>query len=290
MQLLGGLGNQMFQYAAGKALATHHKTEFKIDTSGFKEYALHDYVLDHFMITAGEVSESELPSVKERALPTSRIWRKLYPYVQALRPYHSRRIFDEPYYHFNKRFLKLPPNVYIRGYFQSERYFKDIEDIIRKEFVVKQEYGQLDQFLAEKLKTHDVISVHFRRGDYVTNKGINKLYGTPSFEYYEKSIQQIAARCKNPYLFIFSNDSAWVKENFTTQVPKTFISDFSMSNFQELTLMSKCHHNVIANSSFSWWGAWLNQNPSKIVHAPSRWFVTKRWNTKDVIPKNWTQV
>ncbi len=289
-ELLGGLGNQMFQYAAGKALAEHYKTDFKIDVTGFKNYTLHGYDLNRFCISAPEARDSELPEKKPTASPTSRMTQVLSRIQQPFVNYTHKTIFEEPFFHYNKRFFSLPSSAYLRGYFQSEKYFHDIQDIIRAEFTLKPEFHYLNDDIQSLLTDNEVIAVHFRRGDYVTNKGINSVFGTPSLAYYHKAIAHIAAHCKRPRLFIFSNDTQWVREQFVTDLPVTYVSDFKLENFQELDLISRCAHMVIANSSFSWWGAWLGTHLDKRVCAPKAWFRSRVFNTKDITPDSWIRL
>lgn len=280
----------MFQYAAGKALAEFHGVEFKIDISGFKEYKEHGYFLDKLAISAPAAGEDEIAPFLKYKPPSGRILKLGLEKFDFLIPYKNKKIFFEPYFNFNRRFFKLPSNIYLSGYFQSEKYFKNIEAVIRKEFVLKEETSEVYKILADDVNGVNSVSIHFRRGDYITNQGLNKVFGTPSLDYYYAAVKKIAETTKDPRFFIFSNDIEWVKNNFKIAFPVTYILGPSIKNYEEISLMSKCRHNIIANSSFSWWGAWLNNHSDKIVIAPARWLQWKRINTKDVVPTNWEKM
>ena len=133
--------------------------------------------------------------------------------------------------------------------------------------------------------------MHIRRGDYVSNPTTNKLHGTCSLEYYHNAVDIIAAKVSNPHFFIFSDDHEWARNNFKIDYPLTFVAHNNAGkNYEDMRLMSLCKHHIIANSSFSWWGAWLGSNPKKIVCAPRGWFKDKSLNTNDIIPSDWSRI
>lgn len=287
-QIIGGLGNQMFQYAAGKALAEFKGVEFKIDISSFENYKLYGYDLGNLAVTAPVASPEEIN--KFVGSRPGKVLKFLEEKFDWLMPYAGRKFYLEPFFNYNRRFFSLPPEVYLEGYFQSEKYFAGIKDIIKKEFFLKNEPGQVYDETAKKINETNSVAVHFRRGDYITNQGINKIFGTPPLEYYHTAVKKMAGMIKDPHFYIFSNDIEWVKNNFKPEYPTTYVADPALKNFHEISLMSKCRHNIIANSSFSWWGAWLNGNQNKIVVAPQRWFVWKKFNTKDIVPESWLRI
>lgn len=289
-QIIGGLGNQMFQYAAGKALAEFYGVEFKIDISGFKEYKEHGYFLDKLAISAPVADENEIAPFFKYKPPSGRILKLALEKFDFLIPYGTKKIFFEPYFNFNRRFFKLPANIYLSGYFQSEKYFKNIEAVIRKEFVLKEKAGELYKELANSINNVNSVSIHFRRGDYVTNQSLNKVFGTPPLNYYYAAVEKIIKTTKDPHFYIFSNDLEWVKNNFKLTLPATYVFSPFIKNYEELFLMSACKHNIVANSSFSWWGAWLNNHPDKIVVAPKQWLQWKKINTQDIVPLDWVRI
>jgi hypothetical protein len=293
----GGLGNQFFQYAAGKALADFHHTEFKFEISPSERYSPSEYCLDKFLVSAPiatkeEVfeftkNEQEITGLKKIFIER---FNFLFPYFNFLLPYQQMKVYHERFYQYNKRFFDLPSDVYLVGYFQSERFFERVKDNIRKEFALKDQSGAAFNFFAEKIRNSNSTSIHFRRGDYITYSGLNKIFGVPSLKYYYDAVNELCLKVKNPVIYIFSNDIEWVKQNFNIQLPTVYVTDPSLKFYEEMTLMSFCRHNIIANSSFSWWGAWLNNNPDKIIIAPEKWFQWWKINTRDIIPSGWIKI
>jgi hypothetical protein len=257
-KIIGGLGNQCFQYAAGRHLAEIHRTEFKIDISEYEEYKLHAFSLNHFNIMEKYASPEEVAALK----------------------YVKQRQF-----HFDPEILHLPNGIYLHGYWQSEKYFAGISEIIRRELSVKSFLSGRDAELAEQISSCESVSAHIRRADYV----YEELFDPCGLEYYSASIEELSRAVENPRFFVFADDKAWVRENFKLPYPMTFIDHNGPDkNYEDMRLMSLCKHNIIANSTFSWWGAWLNRNPHKMVFAPSKWFTEKaRSSSRDVIPDSW---
>lgn len=174
------------------------------------------------------------------------------------------------------------------GYWQNEKYFKKIRPFLLREFTLKKES---EDFLKLKklVRNSSSVSIHFRRGDYVASLATNKYHGVLNLDYYMKAIKVINKRVKNSHFFVFSDDVEWVKKNFSIRKQITYISgDYALTNIEEMLLMSMCKHNIVANSSFSWWGAWLNKNPRKIVVAPKRWFMVK--TDLQTIPRSWIKL
>ena len=267
VKLIGGLGNQMFQYALGRHLAYKHKTSLQLDISEFENYKLHKYSLKFFNIH-GDDSEKFKKGFKKKIIAF----------------FNSKK---EPHFHFSPKILNSPDNVYLDGYWQSEKYFKDIEPIVRQEFTLKDKFNAMDDKALTAIGTSESVSLHIRRADYVTREKTNQVHGVCSLEYYHEAIAKIVATVKNPYFFIFSDDMPWAKDNLQLNFPVSYIDHGPDKNYEDLILMSRCKHNIIANSSFSWWGAWLNTNPFKIVIAPKKWFNDQSKNTKDLIPDGW---
>ena len=285
VRLIGGLGNQLFQYAAGKSLSHTLGVPLKIDKNDFKRYKLRKYGLLHFNVTSGEASKRELNLFPQRA-SASRM-RKLFS-----------KFFSKGYPTFSQRNLNFDPSIfenkapiYLDGYWQSEKYFKSIENIIRSEFTFKSKIDPLSKTILEKIQNCNSVSIHIRRGDYVDNSVTNAKHGTTTLDYYYRSIEIILEKISNPYFFIFSDDINWVRSNLFMDGNVTYVShNDSLSNYQDLRLMSKCKNNIIANSSFSWWGAWLNKNRKKIVLAPKRWFNDNDLGENDIVPDSWISI
>lgn len=278
----GGLGNQLFQYALGKNLASLNNTELKLDISSFKNNPARHYCLNYLNIKENFASSVEIDSFKKTGL------KKL---IDKLKSYKFQSIIAEKSSCFDSDILKLKNNKYLIGYWQSEKYFKPIENTIRKEFKLKDiNENRLNPTLSHIYNT-DSASLHVRRTDYLTDKH-QKIYEQISLDYYQEAINKIAGIYNKLNFFIFSDDIEWVKDNLKVpfNIPMHFVSGIGFTDPEELFLMSQCKHNIIANSSFSWWGAWLNENPNKIVIAPKKWFADTSKNNSDLIPPTWIKL
>lgn len=287
VRITDGLGNQMFQYALGRKLAYLHSTELKLDTNWYQgkgEYQQkRNYSLDCFNIQASIATQKDLDFFFQRNLLHS---------VNS----KVRKVFNLPAYKLIKNqqgftvdsnVFQCPKNTYLKGYWQTEKYFADIRKIILKDFSLKGEINPFCHNFIEEIKNRNSIAIHIRRGDYVSDSKLNCIHGVCSLEYYQTSIQHIKTQINQPHFFIFSDDPQWVKDNLLIEDKTTFVSGNNLADYEDLYLMSLCQHNIIANSSFSWWAAWLNQNPDKIVCTPQQWFAVKSRNTQDLIPENW---
>jgi len=282
-QLIGGLGNQLFQYAAARRLAQYHQVPLKLDITGFETYKLHNYSLNHFNIVETFAQPDEIARYKKQGF-IHRVRRRFFPYAL------QRHILEKSL-SFQPAILNLHPNVYLQGYWQSERYFIDIAVIIRQEFMIKTPIDAINAQLSEQITATNAVSLHVRRGDYASNPVFQKVHGLTSLEYYAKAIQKIAAQVENTHFFIFSDDPDWTRANLNFDVPLTFVThNQADKNYEDLRLMSLCQHHIIANSSFSWWGAWLGGNPKKIICYPAHWANDKNLNTSDIIPNGWQKI
>lgn len=288
--LIGGLGNQMFQYALGRKIAINNNIRLMLDISGLENHSGNGtprkYSLGVFNIEERFSDKKEVAKFKPEN--NSKITRTL---AKKFALFKSREYFiAEPYFNFCPDILNTKKGSYLQGYWQTEKYFKDIEDVIRNEFTLKDEYSIEGKEITQKIKNCNAVSLHIRRGDYVTSAITNKFHGICSLDYYGKAIKRIADNIQNPHFFIFSDDIEWVKQNLKIDFPVEYVSNGTLKDYEELMLMSYCKHNIIANSSFSWWGAWLNNNPEKIVIAPRRWFADVLVDTSDVVPETWIKM
>ena len=286
VKIIGGLGNQLFQYAAARRLAHVHKTTLRLDATAFASYALHEYVLNYLRINAEIISGKELRKVRGYcAFPlVSFIFRKM-------NLFRCGALVRERSLRFDPSILELSDNVYLDGYWQSEKYFSDIRDILLREISLKEKLTGINAELERKIIGSNSVSIHIRRGDYVTDSAANKIHGVISLEYYTQAIKIFTDKFKDLHFFIFSDDPEWVKGNLNISNPHTFIDGNSVEkNYADLHLMSSCKHNIIANSSFSWWGAWLNKNQNKIVIAPKNWFADSSRRSDDIIPSTWMKI
>ena len=285
IKLKGGLGNQMFQYACGRHLAQKNSDVLKLDLGWFQpggvaaSDTVRPYALDAFAITAPIATDEDIARVRGPLFVLKAIVQKV---LNKLWPVSS--------YVFDPRVLTRKGDVYLDGYFQSERYFKDSEPIIRKEFQLTNPLGAIAQNIAQEIESSNSVALHIRRGDYVSNADASAFHGICPPDYYHAAIKEIGKRVQEPKYFVFSDDIEWAKADAGMPGHAVYVSQKDIADYEELFLMSKCKHAIIANSSFSWWGAWLNENPNKIVIAPKRWVADPNVNTADVAPGEWIRI
>lgn len=290
VQLIGGLGNQLFQYALGKRLALHHNTELKLDISSFQTfYKLHKYSLFHFNVKENFITPQEAKKYKNLF---SRTFAKVNQMSgNKLAPYYSQRYVKEQSFLYDANILKVPSDVYMDGFWQTEKYFTEIGQELRKDFAFKTPPSDDNSRVADEIQNTGSVSLHIRRSDYVTDAKSNQVHGACGLDYYKKAIDFITERVENPKFFVFSDDMEWTKSNLLLNFPAQYV-DFNNAdaNYEDLRLMSLCKHNIAANSTFSWWGAWLNANPGKVIMVPEKWFNSSERNSGDLIPEGWTKL
>ncbi|MBX4197917.1 alpha-1,2-fucosyltransferase [Candidatus Parcubacteria bacterium] len=298
VRISGGLGNQMFQYAFARAIKEKTGLEVRLDTDYYTNIgsgeAKRTFELHKFKISLAEASTQDKKNLGFNKMYDKSFLqislRRIYRIIDAHKPLNLRKIILEPSFTFQKEMTEaIRDNSYISGIWQSEKYFQSIEEIIRNEFSLKHEFSAPAKLVQEIIRKTQAISIHVRRGDYVSNSNTNQKHGTCSPEYYQKAITYICSHISTPHFFVFSDDIAWVESELAIPGNVTYVSKNNIPGPEELLLMSMCKHNIVANSSFSWWGAWLNQNKQKIVIAPQRWFGADI-NTKDLIPDSWVRV
>jgi hypothetical protein len=287
VRLIGGIGNQLFQYAVARHLAEIHKTILKIDLSGFGNYKLRKYYLSPFNIQENFATLEEIKVLgvyKQEA--TGRLIARILKKPPKLAPTHIL----EKHFHFDPEILRLPDGVYLDGYWQSEKYFKDIEDIIRQEFTVKTSQDSKNKELSELIASCESVSLHIRRGDFVSNFKTKRVHGICDLDYYSRAVKQITQTVNTPYFFVFSDEPEWARDNLKLSYQIKIVDHNGVDkSHEDLRLMSQCKYHIIANSTFSWWGAWLNARPEKIVIAPKKWFNTNKNDTKDLLSEQcWT--
>lgn len=288
VKIIGGLGNQMFQYAANRAISLKLDVELKIDMRDFSTYKLHQgFELDKLFNIDAKIALSEDVS-KVIGLQQSTLIRRLIRKPQ-LKFARYKNYIVEPHFSYWNGFDQLKDNCYIDGYWQSERYFAKYSDKIRAEFTFKLPLSEKNAKIATHISQVNAVSLHIRRGDYVSNAK-NAYIGVCSLDYYKLAIDYIKNRIEEPIFFIFSDDINWVNVNLQPDAKILFVDHNSgAESYNDMRLMSLCKHHIIANSSFSWWGAWLNPSPEKIVVAPKQWFANKQYDN-DLIPSTWQRI
>lgn len=287
--ILGGLGNQMFQYAAGLALAREFDVSHRLDVSGFSEYALHHgFELERIFNCSIEIaSRADIRNVLG--------WQCPLPIRQVLghRRFsliRRRNFVVEPHFQYWAGIRNSPRDCYLVGYWQSERYFKQVEPAIRQAFTFRYPLvGKNADYLAQ-VSCENTVSLHIRRGDYVNNAKTNAIHGLLPLSYYQKAIAHMTRSKEGSQFFVFSDDIEWARQNLKLDAPCMFIGhNHGAESYRDMQLMSHCHHHIIANSSFSWWGAWLNPDPDKIVIAPKKWFANAN-TVSDLFPPGWVEL
>ncbi len=293
-RLIGGLGNQMFQYAAGRALALRCRAALKLDVTGFAVIGAHTrrrYELDSFSIQGSVASDADLARFHGAGKPGHSRRDRVLRWLRIGGPQGAWPICRERHFEFDPAVLALRPPVYLDGYWQSEMYFSDIAGQLRQEFTPKAAMERENAALAAAIDAANAVSLHVRRGDYVSDAATNRFHGTCSLDYYRHAVDYVTGRAGTPHLFVFSDDQEWTRANLQFAVPTTFVeANPPDCGYRDMQLMSRCRHHIIANSSFSWWGAWLNPSPEKIVVAPKQWFSSPRNDTRDLFPLNWVRM
>lgn len=285
-QIIGGLGNQMFQYAAGRALSLRNDTMLALDISGFDSYELHQgfelqRVFSHPFEIASKVDIRRVLGWQSPASIRRIVSRK--PFASLFR----KRFVVEPHFHYWSEINNLSENCYLSGYWQSEKYFADVASQIRTDFTFQLPLENQNTELAKHVSQVNAVSLHVRRGDYAINPKTTATHGMCTLDYYQESIRYVAERVAQPHFFIFSDDIAWVKSNLKIDFPHVYVQhNRGAESYNDMRLMSLCRHHIIANSSFSWWGAWLNSSTEKIVIAPRKWFANQT-DVKDLFPDGW---
>jgi hypothetical protein len=287
VQLKGGLGNQLFQYAAGLSLAHYHQTILKADISQlnqkdkqintYRSFDLRQTLADPIVATESEIQWMQSQDIFSK-------------YLDKLRPPHKRKIYREDDFRFDNNFFKAANDTYLQGYRQSEKYFLSIGQKIRDIFRIREEAISKVKDKGRQLSSVNSIAIHIRRGDY-SNKIVRDFHGILDETYYRAAIRHFETLYDDCHFLIFSDDPEWVNNKLSFHSVSEMISGkYTSSAIEDFYLISQCKHQVIANSTFSWWAAWLNPNPGKIVVAPEKWFNNAPYDTRDLIPETWLKM
>lgn len=292
VQIIGGLGNQMFQYAAGKSLALRLGVPLKLDITGFNDYPDRTFKLGHFRVdepfaTRHEIKSYTQPRSRGLGFVTDRLRKKYLPW-------YMQKMIRERTFLYDSDIRKVKRSCYLEGYWQSEKYFSDHRERIKQTFTVLEEPDEQNREMTRQINATHSVSLHIRRGDYVHDPKIRHIHGVLSLDYYHRAIQFILRKVQEPVFYIFSDDIPWAKANLNMDVPTVFVDhNDSGRDYEDMRLMSTCRHHIIANSSFSWWGAWLGEDQGKTVVAPKAWFsdeVLSDKRTDDLIPEQWVRI
>lgn len=284
VRLVGGLGNQLFQYACARALSLRLGAEVVLDLRELSRGAAHAvYGLHHFAVRARIGTPDELPPARSRILPYA-LWR-----TGLVRP----RFLRERGLGLNPAVLSALDGTYLHGYFQSEGYFRDAREVIRTELEIIAPPSTENRIWIDRIGADErAVSLHVRRGDYAADSKGQAVHGTCDATYYARAVEALRARAGIlPRLYVFSDDPAWARDHLDLGA-ETVVLDHNPPSaaVEDLRLMGLCRHHVIANSSFSWWGAWRNPSPDKVVVAPERWFADPALHNPDICPDDWLRV
>lgn len=285
VKVFGGLGNQMFQYSFARALSEIYQSEVWLDYSEFGKGSFiteRTVMLNTFNVTLPIANKTVYENHSFN--PQADTINRLYRFIAKKSSGFGKNWIVERDFAFNKAYQKN--SNYYEGYWQSYKYFDQFRDILVKEFTLKSDAG-IDKNLANKIIIQESVSVHIRRGDYANNPKVMSHHGLLTQDYYNSAIEYIKQQRPNAAFFVFSDEIDWVEKNMFHGVNAYFVKNFTAEC--ELYLMSLCKHNIIANSTFSWWSAYLNTNHNKIVIAPVNWF-NNITNTNDLIPETWIRI
>lgn len=321
LEVDSGLGNQMFMYAAAKALAVKHETDLYLDVdaecvSGYGKGQT--FQLNKFNISAKYADKkiisqfdsnnkfgayynyfrSQLRNIElVRKISKSLRHHGVNPsIVLPVGSINQERLYEEKDedWAYKSDFLSTKDNTYIKGYFPSYKYFSDIEEVILKEFSLKEELSKKGKHVLEEIKKSNSISIHFRRGDVVSDSKYSSWYrDVVTDDYYRNAIKFFTDRIDDPHFYIFSNEIDWVKENFHIPGDVTYVDHNPPEcGYEDLFLMSQCKNNVTTGcSSFSWWAAYLNPNKDKIVIRTRKMNFHEHLNIpEDFFPEEWVIV
>lgn len=288
VRLTGGLGNQMFQYAAGRALADRLGAEFLLDTRAFAHalarnvYTRRAYALAPFKLRAQLATAADLKSWPLWVVETGMRLR-------FVRPLFHRWHFESAIT-YDTSLLTLQEPVCLVGYWQSERYFLDNADRIRADFTLRQPLTGANAELLELARSGDSVGLHVRRGDFVSLNDAAQVHGLCSVDYYRRAIGLVRNRYPECRFLVFSDDTQWARAELPLDPSAVFVSGNEARPEQDLALMSACKHHIIANSSFSWWAGWLGCSPEQIVIAPSPWYASPKLDARDLAVPRWQYI
>lgn len=294
VKLMGGLGNQMFQYAFGRSLALKTKSELKFDLTfllnrqPMKNFTFRDYALDVFNIAQNIATSEDIAPFKMNG--------GILKQLGIITRLHAQNKFyiKEQLISLYRNYSGLKGDFYLDGFWQNEKYFKSVEDNLRNDFTFRSSINPQIEEIINTLKNTNSVSISIRRGDYLKWKKSDQIYYICDADYYLKAMDKIANLTSRPFFFVFSDDFEWCEKNLTKKYPIRIIGrEYAGERFQDyLRLITLCKHHIIANSTFSWWGAWLNPSKEKITISPRHWFHPKRLllNYNSIIPNDWIKI
>jgi len=281
-EINGGLGNQLFQYAAGLSLSLRHQTQLKTAVQFKNSDTSRSLGLTHFNLNLIEATQEDV----NQLYSVSTVDRA----IQAILPAQFKHVYKEKHFAYQSGFEKLGSNVYLKGYWQSERYFSTIVTQVKDIFTLQPHFYSNILPLIEEIKQTESVSIHVRKGDYLLNP-YSDYYASLESAYYTNALAALQENLPQLKLYVFTDDPKWVNENLALPISYTLISGVqTRSMYEDFQAMLSCKYHIIANSSFSWWTAWLSAREGKKVIAPKEWFKNGPSDTADLIPNSWLTV
>ena len=279
----GGLGNQLFQVAFGMQIAKKHNTELFLDLGSYDEAVQHGLMLDRFQVTAKPIDERI-----SRRIPSGYQPNPAPRWADWFRPNGLKRVKEKPF-GFNEHYLNTTPDdAYLVGYWQSEHFFADVVDEVRAQFRPTGDFSLRTLRLRDRMLNQNSVALHVRRGDYVNNPTNASMYQNLSLEYYHNAVEEYMQSNEGVQVYVFSNDIPWCREHLEFDCPLTMVDHTSIATCHEdIELMKSAACCAIANSTFSWWGAWLNAREDKVVVAPNAWFRPGTLNDEFINASGW---
>ena len=292
--LEGGLGNQMFQYACAKAVSLKYNQQLKLLYSHSSGQSFHNgFELKRvFNISSEMANKNDLIEVVGRFY----VYKNFRKIIKKFKlPFFQKNeyLFEKKFKYDSEIFSSVYGNLLIEGYWQSEKYFNDFREAVLNDFKFDEnKLSNKNVDLVKKINKVESVSIHVRRGDYLTNTKAKATHGVCSEKYYFDAIDKVLEKIPNAVFFAFSDEPKWVEQILKKKYKNIIVVDnnFAENSHYDMYLMTKCKHNIIANSSFSWWGAWLNLNSNKIIICPKKWFVDDYIDVNDLLPDNWLKV
>jgi len=289
-QLQGGLGNQLFQYATGRALAFQKQATLLLDHSWYTQ--TYDDVTPRELLLSELNTKGSLISFQPKIRRPKRIQR----IAQTFWPINPFIFVEQAPYRFDPHLNKSPAfkqqNLYLMGYWQSYKYFESIKAILQSEISPKKAIDTHYQSYLQKIQSTTSAMVHVRRGDYVNLASAAKVHGFIGLDYYLEGMKLLLGKNPETHFFVFSDDIDWAKENLPYPERTTFVQSINSSDavIQELELMTHCQNHLIANSSLSWWAAWLSKNPNGVILCPKKWMNDTSLDLNDLLPPSWQRI
>ncbi len=288
-RITDGLGNQLFQYATGRAIALRTGLPMRLHPVGYSPVSNRSFRLDAYGVPAPVMHDEELARYLGPFRSNRRRWvRKMAASVTKRLPFGWRRVVQERSLRFDPRIVRIARPTYLFGFWQCERYFDDHSDVIRRELTLREPIPERYRAVVEEIDGSESVAMVVRRGDYV---GIPDTQGICTSQYYERAWTALAERVPNGRVFVFSDDIPWCRANLDVAPPgSTFVpNDAPDAPEEHLRVLSRCRHFILANSTFAWWGAWLSMHSEKVVVGPSKWMQADD-RFADILPPRWLRV